>query len=112
MESILTSIKALLGPGADDDSFNHDIVTHINTVFSDLHQIGIGPEDGFRIEDESSKWSDYIPANDKNMESVKTYMYLRVKLVFDPPAGAAQLDAMQRQADRLEWRLNVHSETP
>lgn len=110
MESILTSIKKLLSIEEEYEQFDPDIVMHINSVFTDLQQIGVGPPEGFFIEDSTSEWTDFIPETGV-MESVKSYIYLRVKLLFDPPTSSAVLDSMQRQIDKLEWRLNVAAET-
>lgn len=112
MESILTSIKKFLGPSASYTHFDPDIIMHINSVFADLWQIGVGPANGFRIEDDTSLWTDYMPSDDTRFESVKSYMYLRVKILFDPPLNSAVLAAMQREADKWEWRLSVAAETP
>ena len=113
MESILTSIKKLLGIAENNKDFDTDIVIYINTVFSDLTSIGVGPSEGFSIEDEYSIWNDFISEADaKKLNNVKTYMYLRVKLVFDPPTNSSVLTSMQTQADKLEWKLNVAVESP
>lgn len=106
MDSILTSIKKLLGIDKDYDHFDTDIIIHINSAFLDLAQIGVGPEEGFSIEDDTDTWDDFIPNNPK-LEAVKTLMYLKVKLIFDPPLSSAVIEAMNRQIDRLEWRLSV-----
>lgn len=112
MESILTSIKKLLGITEADKNFDTDIVIHINTVLSDLTLLGVGPSEGFSIENEYSVWNDFIPeATAKKLNNVKTYMYLRVKLLFDPPTISTVLSAMERQADKLEWKLNVAAES-
>lgn len=109
-ESILTSIKKLLGMTADYTHFDTDIIIHINTVFMTLHQLGVGPEEGFKIEDESSVWEDYIEEED-NLEAVKTYIYLKAKLVFDPPTSSAVMEANKQMIQELEWRLNVQAES-
>lgn len=107
MESILTSIKKMLGPEAEYTHFDPEIIININAVFDDLHQLGVGPADGFCIEDVSAVWSDYLP-DKKILQSVKTYMYLRVKLVFDNSTlSASVIASMERQIKELEWRLNV-----
>lgn len=110
MESILTSIKKLLGPGEDYDHFDADIILHINSTFSVLNQLGVGPSEGFRITDSTEIWTDYIPDDPVLLEMVKSYMYLKVKLLFDPPTSSAVLASMERQADTLEWRLNKEAE--
>lgn len=104
-QSILTSVKKVLGITEDDTSFNTDIVLHINSVFAILNQVGIGPEDGFVIEDASSTWDDFV--TDVKMASVQTYVYLRVRLLFDPPTTSFVIDSFKRQIDEIEWRLNV-----
>ena len=110
MESILTSIKKLLGIAEDYDHFDPDIIMHINTVFFDLRQIGVGPSGGFRIEDDTSVWTDYV-GDSIDFEAIKTYIYLKVKLVFDPPLSSSVQAAMERTANELQWRLNVQSES-
>lgn len=106
MDSILTSIKKLLGISEEYEHFDPDIIMHINSVFSILTQIGIGPEEGFRITNKEAKWNDYINDNSK-IEMVKTYMHLKVKLVFDPPLSSAVIEAVNQSIKELEWRLNV-----
>lgn len=110
MESILISIKKLLGIGEDCDHFDPDIVMHINSVFMDLTQMGVGPSEGFSIEDDMTEWTEFIP-DTKNLQAVKSYIYLRVKLLFDPPASSAVMEAMNRDIQRYEWRLNVAAES-
>lgn len=104
MESILTSIKKMLGIEAEYTHFDPDIIMHINTVFFELNRIGVGPEEGFMIEDDTTTWLDYIPDQAK-FEAVKTYVYIKVKLVFDPPSSSAAIASLERMADKLEWRL-------
>lgn len=106
MDSILTSVKKLLGISAEYEPFDAEIVTHINSVFSTLNQLGVGPPEGFMIMDEDATWSDFLPAG-QQLECVKTYMYQKVRLIFDPPASAATLQALERQIAEWEWRLNV-----
>ena len=106
MISILNTIKKLLGQTEVYDHFDTDIIVHINSAFSSLTQLGVGPQDGFFIKDETDLWTDFIQ-DDKRLEFVKTYIYLKVKLVFDPPLSSSVLDAMNRQINELEWRLNV-----
>lgn len=106
MDSILTSIKKLLGPEEVYEHFDTDIIIHINSAFSALTQLGVGPSEGFIIKDKTAVWTDFIQ-DDRRLEFVKTYIYLKVKLVFDPPLSSSVLDAMNRQINELEWRLNV-----
>lgn len=110
MESILTSIKKSLGIAADYTHFDQDIIMHINSVFMDLMELGVGPSEGFVIEDDTSSWVDFFPSG-SNFEAVKSYIYLRVKLLFDPPNSSAVMEAMKRDIDKWEWRLNVAAET-
>jgi len=108
-DSILNMTKKVLGVAEDDDSFDIDIIMHINTVFTTLHQLGIGPVDGFMIEDDTKKWEDYT-TGDANLNAVKSYVYLRVRLLHDPPSTSFAIDSMQKQIVELEWRLNVYRE--
>jgi hypothetical protein len=109
MDSILTSIKKLLGIAEDYKEFDTDIIIHINTAFSKLNQLGVGPEEGFSIKDKTSVWTEFL-ADAKNLESVKTYVYLIVRLVFDPPQSSAVMTSMENTINQLEWRLNVAAE--
>lgn len=110
MESILTSIKKQLGYEASDTGFDEEIIMHINTVLADLTQLGVGPAEGFEIEDETSTWQDYIP-DMKKFNAVKTYIYMRVKLIFDSSTmSSALIESFSRQCDRFEWRLNHAAE--
>lgn len=109
MGSILTSIKKLLGIGEEYTHFDSDIIIHINSVLMTLHQLGIGPEKGYLISSDLETWENFL-GTDANLEAVKTYVYLKVRILFDPPASSALLDAMKRQADELEWRLQVQTE--
>lgn len=111
MESILTSIKKLLGIDEEYEHFDSDIIMHINSVFMILNQLGVGPSEGFSIQDSKSVWIDFIPAG-SNLEAVKSYMHLKVKLMFDPPSSSAVMDAINRTIAELEWRLNVVADTP
>lgn len=109
MESILNSIKGLLGVDSSYTAFDADIIAHINSVFMILTQLGVGPSTGYSIADASSKWSDFLGIN-SNLVAVRTYTYLRVKMLFDPPTVSAVLDAQDRIIKELEWRLNAVAE--
>lgn len=109
-ESILTSIKKLLGITKDYKHFDTDIIMHINTVFMILTQLGVGPKEGFMIEDDSSTWDEFIEDATK-FKAVETYVYLKVKLVFDPPLSSAVMEANKQMINELEWRLNVEAES-
>lgn len=106
MESILTSIKKLLGIAEEYEHFDSDLIMHINTVLMILTQIGVGPSEGFSIEDSTSEWVDFVPDINK-IEAVKTYVHLKVKLLFDPPQNSSHIEAINRSISELEWRLNV-----
>lgn len=104
--SILDYTKKMLGLDADYDVFDLDIIIHINSTFAQLAQLGVGPDDGFEIEDSSTLWADFLGTN-KLINSVKTYMYLKVRMFFDPPTTSFSQTAVQEQIKELEWRLNV-----
>lgn len=110
MDSILTSIKKLLGITEEYKHFDPDIVMHINSAFSVLTQLGVGPQEGFRIEDASKTWSEFL-YDDPRLEFVKSFIHLKVKLGFDPPLSSAAIEAINRQISELEWRINVAVET-
>lgn len=109
--SILDSTKKMLGLDADYDAFDLDIIAHINSTFAQLSQIGVGPKDGFEIEDSSTVWADFIGGN-KLLNPVKTYMYLKVRMLFDPPTTSFDLTAKNEQINEIEWRLNVVADRP
>lgn len=108
-ESILTDIKLLCGVPEDITDFDQVILLHCNTIFSALTQIGLGPKTGFYISDKYSVWSDIIE-DEINLHNIKSYMYLKVKLLFDPPANATLISSMNQQADELEWRIRMELE--
>lgn len=108
-DNILESTKKILGIAPDYDAFDLDIITHINSTFSTLSQLGIGPVNGFMVVDGSEVWADLF-GNDLNLNAIKTYVYLKTRVVFDPPSTSFTLSAMQEQIKELEWRLNVYRE--
>lgn len=108
-ESILTTTKKVLGIEDSYTAFDTDIIMHINTVFSTLNQLGIGPPNGYMITDKTPEWSDFI-ADDLRLNSVKTYVYLRVRILFDPPTTSYLITALNEQIQELEWRLNIRRE--
>ena len=110
MESILTSIKKLLGITAEYTHFDEDLIMHINSVFMILTQLGVGPSEGFVIEDDSAYWTDFIEDPSK-LQAVKSYVYLKVKLLFDPSLSSAVIEATNRMISEYEWRLNVEAES-
>jgi hypothetical protein len=108
-QSILTSTKKILGVTEDYTVFDLDIITHINSAFSTLTQLGVGPAGGFVIEDEDAEWEDFIGSDLQN-HSIKSYVYLKVRMLFDPPTTSYLITAMEKQISELEWRLNTHRE--
>lgn len=110
MESILTSVKKMLGIPEDYKAFDPELVIYINSAFSTLHQLGVGPETPYSITDDLNTWSEFI--TDGDLESVKSYVYLKVRLIFDPPTSSSVQQTYQEMARELEWRMNVAVETP
>lgn len=108
-DSILTTIKKALGLAEEYTVFDPDIIMHINTVFMILNQLGVGPEEGFYIEDESSTWDDYIDEDD-DLQAVKSYISLKVKLLFDPPLSSSVEKSYKDSISELEWRLNINAD--
>lgn len=106
MDSILLSIKKLLGIDALCDQFDTDIIIQINTALMTLKQIGVGPSNGFVVTSNSETWGEFVNGS-QMIEGVKTYVFLKTRLVFDPPQSSAMIEAINRQIDELEWRLNV-----
>lgn len=105
--SILNSIKKLLGISSDYNQFDQDIIIHINSVFTILTQLGIGPSDGFSIVDANDEWEDFMDENSSRLELVKSYIYLKVKLLFDPPQSTAAIESTNRMISEFEFRLQV-----
>lgn len=109
--SILTSVKKMLGINEDYTHFDSDIVMHINTVFSILTQLGVGPSDGFTIDDSTTLWTDFIDSDDlPRYNAVKSYVYLRVKQLFDPSLTSSVSEMMNQQIAELEWRLYIEGD--
>lgn len=109
MDSVLTSIKKLLGIEETDTNFDIDIMIYINGALMSLNQLGVGPETGFTITDKTVEWADFI-GDRIDIELVKSYVYLKVRMIFDPPANSFVIDAMKTQAAELEWRINIQIE--
>ena len=110
-QSILTSTKKILGIAEDYTVFDLDIITHINTAFTTLAQLGVGPPEAFMIEDATALWTDFDPVDDHiNYNAVKSYVFLRVRLLFDPPTTSYLISAFDKQLQELEWRLNTYRE--
>ncbi len=109
MNSILDSMKQLLGMNIDDEDFNAELIIHINSVFTILHDIGVGPVDGFSIGDETATW-DLYPVNSMMRDLIKTYMFLKIKMVFDPSASSSITETTKSLLAEYEWRLQGMSE--
>lgn len=114
MDSILTSIKKMLGIDETYGRFDTDLIININSVFGILNQLGVGPAAGFSIQDDTSTWNDFISTTSTqtsvSLEMVKTYIYLKVRLVFDPPTVGAVMEATKQQITEYEWRLKTQAE--
>lgn len=111
MDSILNTIKKLLGIDSEDDNFDIDIMAIVNSIIPALSQMGIGPRNGFIVTSDKDKWTDYITDNSINLEGVKTYIYLKTKLLFDPPTNSTVIDAFNKNLNELEWRMMLAVET-
>ena len=110
MDNILSSTKKLLGIPTEENAFDSEIIMHINSVFMILNQLGVGPSGGFSISDDYALWSDFIP-DGQNLELVKSYMYMKVRLLFDPPTNSSVLTSIEKTISEFEWRLNAQAET-
>lgn len=108
-DSILDGIKRICSVDPSYTVFDDQFVLHINSVFMVLNQLGIGPDAGFMIEDNSTTWDAFV-GTDNNLNSVKTYMGLRVRMLFDPPQNSFVINAMNEQLQMFEWRLNTKRE--
>lgn len=108
--SILDDVKLQLGIDETDDSFDPQVIDAINTVFDILNQIGVGPTDGFYIEDNTTTWDSYLSEHGKTLRMVRTYMYAKARLIFDPPLSSAVMDALNKIADETEFRLKFQAE--
>ena len=112
VESILTSIKKLLGIEKDYTHFDQDIIIHINSTLSVLKQIGVGPYSGFAITGANETWDQFIQTDPYSFSMVKSYVYLKVRLLFDPPLSSAAVDSINKQIAEYEWRLFVEADPP
>lgn len=109
-DSILDTTKKLLGFESDYTAFDLDIITHINAVFSTLRSIGVGPANGFMINDKEAVWADFTGL--EMMNDVKSYMFMKVRMMFDPPTTSFHLDSLKKMAEEIEWRLHVQTDPP
>ncbi len=110
MDSILQSIKKLLGLDENYDAFDDDVMMHINSVLMILTQLGVGPKNGFSITGEEETWGDYLGEDISKLSAVKTYVYLKVKTMFDPTSSSVVNEATKEMLKELEWRLNSEIE--
>ena len=111
MESILRSVKKQIGLDPEYAHVDPDIIMTVNTVFVILNRVGVGPSKGFRIEDDSAEWTDFLPDDDLNFEAVKTYIAAKVRFIFDPPTSSIVMQALKDLIAELEWTLNINAET-
>lgn len=109
-QSILKSTKQVLHIAEDDDSFDLNVITHINAAFSTLNDLGVGPDDGFAIESDEEEWADFLPDDKVQLGQVKTLILLSVRLAFDPPQTAFLLEASQRQLAEATSRISIRRE--
>lgn len=112
MESILTSIKKLLGITEEYTHFDNDLIMHINSVLMILSQLGVGPSEGYSISSSAQTWTDFLGDDLKKLQSVKSYVALKVRLMFDPPTSSSVMEAINNQIREFEWRLNVAVDPP
>lgn len=110
--SILLSTKKVLGLDPSYTVFDQDVLMHINAAFSILNQLGVGPGAGFMIDDETAEWDDFVllAGTEVSISLVKTYIQLKVRMLFDPPTTSFLIEAMTKQINEYEWRLNVFRE--
>lgn len=110
MESILDLVKKSVGIDPSYTEFDPDIIMHINSVFMILRQMGVGPKEGYRIEDNKDLWEDFLPFDDPNHDGVKTYIGAKVRMAFDPPTSSSLMEALKQVISEFEWRLNFEAE--
>ena len=109
-DSILLSVKRMLGISSEDHAFDAEVTMHINSVFSILNQLGVGPTEGFMITGESETWDDFLIADKLKLQMVKSYVYQKTKIIFDPPSTGVLNEALERQIKELEWRLYIQAD--
>lgn len=110
MGSILNDTKKALGMVPEYKAFDPEITMFINTVFSTLHQLGVGPEDGFSVEDDTTQWDAFLSTNQVQLNTIKTYVGLKTRMLFDPPTTSYLKDSLEKQIEQLEWRISVRRE--
>ena len=112
MNSILTSVRRLSQVSSDSNTFDDELIAYINSTLLNLKQLGVGPKEGFVIENAEATWSEFIPDNKVLREATKTYLAAKVRLKFDPPVSGTAMEALKSIISEYEWRLNVEAETP
>ena len=110
-DSVLDSVKKMLGVDLVDDSFDMELIIFINDVFSKLNQLAVGPTTTYVIDDRLDKWTDFL-LDRADLNMVRTYMYLQVRITFDPPTNPSLLENMMKRIQEYEWRLNVQARQP
>lgn len=108
-ESILDSVKKMLGIDPECLDFDQTVINHINSAFMTLSQLGVGPDNGFRIKDNAKQWNDYY-SEAEDIDAVKEYVYLKVKMIFDPPINSSIIESYKEAIRELEWRLMIKKE--
>lgn len=112
-DSILESVKKVIGFEPEYKAFDQDLIMHINSTFMVLNQLGVGPKEGFMIEDDTSQWVEFLGATEMlRTQAVKSYVSIKARLIFDPPATSFVIQALEKQATEYEWRLNVQVDRP
>lgn len=111
-ESILNSLKKMLGMPSEFTAFDTDLLIHINSIFMTLHQLGVGPEEVFRISGQSETWASFLTNSrtETDLNGVMDYMYLKLRILFDPPSSSYVLSSLERQMEEYEWRLTLQAE--
>lgn len=109
-DSILLTVKKMLGIAEEYIAFDIDLIVDINSVFLTLNQLGVGPKTPYRIDGSKETWNDFLQDQREDLPAVETYVYLKTRLLFDPPTNSFLVDAIQKQCDELEWRLNIQVE--
>lgn len=107
-DSILNTVKKMIGPSAQYEEFDTDLIVYINSIFFTLYQLNVGPTSPFSIKDDSASWTDFV--NDETLNAVKAYVVLKARLYFDPPSNSSIMSAMKAQCDEFEWRMNVEAD--
>jgi len=110
VNSILLSVKKVLGLGGDNADFDTDVLIHLNSVLSIVQQLGVGPEDGYYVTSEDQTWEDYLGEGNPHINMIKSYICAKVRLLFDPPVSSAVMESLNRTCTEFEWRANVAAE--